>query len=459
VGSDNQSTVRLEETDRRAGGPAIQAVRWLSAGMPSLYTRLDRNRLTLGRGPEADVRLDAAGVSRLHAEIRRQGPVYVLSDEASTNGTFVNGTAVQHCALSAGDVLRLGEVLGVVVRLPAETDLEAPDDAELVPGLVCGPGLRQELTSLERAAPSDLPVVIVGETGTGKECVARAIHVRSGRPGEFHAINCAAVPAALAEAELFGHRKGAFTGAEQGGLGHFRAADRGTLFLDELADLPLGVQAKLLRVLQEHKVMALGGTRTENVNVRVLAAVQAPLEGLVAAGRVREDLAMRLSGLTLRLPPLRERRVDVAITFSYFLKAHSGGRAPAVEPRLLEALMLHEWPGNVRELELTAKRLLLLHGHEPALRRSMLPELARNAVKSAATRPSHAPNRTKSEHDSARLAAELRANGGNLARASEAVGISRQRAYRLLSGRTVSEFIAETGADGTGDDDDRSNPG
>jgi transcriptional regulator with PAS, ATPase and Fis domain len=172
-----------------------------------------------------------------------------------------------------------------------------------------------------------------------------------------------------------------------------------------------------------------------------VAAVQQPLAKLVQAERLREDLAMRLNGLVLELPPLRERRADIGVMLGYFLKQHSGGRPPALEPRLLEDLLLYAWPGNVRELELTVRKLLVLHGHDPKLRRSMLPDAMQTTAPPAHV-SSGVPDAERRQHDLSRLVRELRNNGQNLARAAEAIGVSRQRAYRLLDGRSVTELVA-----------------
>ncbi|HEY3495222.1 MAG TPA: sigma 54-interacting transcriptional regulator [Polyangiaceae bacterium] len=439
VSSEENSTLRLVESGQSVPASRVQAVRWISAGAEGSYTELAQNSITLGRDERSAVRLDAAGVSRHHAELARQGPIYAIRDCGSTNGTFVNGRRVQHSALSPGDVLRFGDVIGVVVRRDAETESALRDVWEVTPGVLFGPGLGRQLEQLRRVAPSDLPVVVVGETGTGKECVARALHALSGRSGQLHAVNCAALPDALAEAELFGYRKGAFTGAEQPAPGHLRAADRGTFFLDELADLPLSLQAKLLRVLQDKCVTALGETRPTPLDVRFVAAVQKPLVELVQAGRLREDLGMRLNGLIVELPPLRERRADIGVLLGYFLERHSGGRPPTLEPRLLEDLLLYAWPGNVRELELVVRKLVVLHGHEPRLRRSMLPA----EMRTAPPPPVRAlPDCERRDHDLSRLVHELKRNNQNLARAAESIGVSRQRAYRLLDGRSVGELVA-----------------
>lgn len=407
------------------------------------YTRLDRNELTIGRGDEHAVRVNTAGVSRRHAALKRQGPIYVLSDLGSTNGTFVNGEPVTHTPLSPNDVVRAGTLLGVVMRVDAALDLDAPDVEQPLPNLVIGPGLREQWRQVQRLGPSSLPIAVIGQTGAGKEAFAQGLHAASGRRGALQPVNCAALPATLAEAELFGYRKGAFTGAEQAGLGHFRAADGGTLFLDELPELPLAVQSKLLRALQDQKVLPLGETRAYPLDVRIVTAAQSGLRELVAAGKLREDLAMRLDGASIELPPLSARRVDIAVLFLHFLALHAGGVVPEVEPRALEELLLYGFPGNVRELELITRRLLVLHGHEAPLRASFLPEVVRRPSRRATSNPPPA-GAERHAGDLSSLCAELRQNGKNLARAAQAIGISRQRAYRLLAGRSIDAVLALT---------------
>jgi transcriptional regulator with PAS, ATPase and Fis domain len=393
------------------------------------------------------VSFEAAGLSRCHAEIYREGPAYISHDLGSTNGTYVNGRRVEYAPLSEGDVLRLGDVVGVVTRVQPEHRHDASDLLRLAPDLVFGPGLEATIDQVRRAAASDLPVVVVGETGAGKEYVAQALHLLSGRRGKLHAVNCAAIPAALAEAELFGHSRGAFTGAEQAALGHVRAADGGTLFLDELPELSPAVQAKLLRVLQDRQVTPLGETRAVTVDVRVVAACQQPLEELVEARLLRQDLAARLAGLIVIVPPLRQRRVDIGVYFRYFLERQAPGRTPQLDPRLLECLLLHDWPGNVRELDLLTRRLVALHGNEPLLRRSFLPEALRDKVAADAAPPQPAAGSVdRDEHDLQRLAEELRRHELNVTRAAAAAGISRSRAYRLMGGRSPQQFLAELGA-------------
>jgi transcriptional regulator of acetoin/glycerol metabolism len=422
---DADSTAREESS---AGAPPRRlALEWV---WPSRrLQRLQGARLEIGRGSTCAIALNGPGVSRAHAELYRQGPLYVLRDLGSTNGTWLGGKRVEHAPVSPGHVIRVGEWIGVFI----ECGDEATAFSELAPGLFGGPLLGELLTPLRLAATSTLPVLLIGSTGTGKERVARAAHHFSKRRGPFVAVNCAALPEQLAEAELFGYRRGAFTGAERASHGHFRSAHGGTLFLDEMPELSLGLQAKLLRVLEDNQVLGLGESTTVSVDVRIIAASQRPLRALVAEGKLRQDLAARLNGIELRLPPLAERRADVAALFQQFLHQHCGGHPPAVEARLIEALCLHDWPDNVRELELLARKLLAVHGHEPTLRRQHLPaELA--ALNDGASKPDRAATipRDRREHDVSRLKLELERNGGNVKAAAQTLGISRQRIYRLI---------------------------
>ena len=221
------------------------------------------------------------------------------------------------------------------------------------------PPMRALHELLAKVAPSDVSVLIHGETGTGKELVARALHEHSPRRTKaFLAENCAAVPANLLESELFGHKKGSFTGAIADRAGHFVVADGGTVFLDEIGDMPLAMQAKLLRVLQEGEVRPVGSNKTQKVNVRVVAATNKDLPAMCRQGTFREDLYFRLNVVTLVLPPLRERKGDVAHLARFFLERLSAelGREIGLSPAALVLLERWRWPGNVRELENVMRR-------------------------------------------------------------------------------------------------------
>jgi two-component system NtrC family response regulator len=358
----------------------------------------------------------------------------------------LNGVKVAVSPLRCGDVIRLGEWVGLLAFEPDEPGYLRP----LFPGgWYAGPTLAQAVEPVRRAAATDLPIVVQGETGSGKEGMARAIHHWSQRSGPFVAVNCAALPAPLAEAELFGYAKGAFTGANQARLGYFRAAHNGTLLLDEVLELPFLLQAKLLRVLEQREIQPLGETRPVHIDVRVVAASQEPLETAVAEGRFRADLLARLDGLTVKIPPLRQRREDIVPLFEHFISQHSGGHAPKIEGRLVEQLLLYDWPLNVRELLLLVRRLLAVHGGEPSLRHSFLPDRmrphsdARSSVKAATRRP------TDDQDSLEALVDALRAYSGNVARAAEAVGISRSRAYRLLDAQPDFDLAGFRSAPGT----------
>lgn len=230
--------------------------------------------------------------------------------------------------------------------------------------------LRQMLWRVEQVASTDACVLVTGETGTGKELIARAIHDRSLRKdGPLVTVNCAALPANLIEAELFGHEKGAFTGAVSRRTGRFEAADRGTVFLDEIGDLPLELQSKLLRVLQEHEFERVGSTRTHKVDVRVVAATNRDLASGVAEGSFRPDLFYRLNVFPIEVPPLRERREDVPVLVKYFVEKHEtklGKKFRTIPKTTMEALEAYDWPGNIRELEHVIERATIV-SPEPEL--------------------------------------------------------------------------------------------
>jgi transcriptional regulator of acetoin/glycerol metabolism len=428
----SSTTLPSESTAQVLGRKQGTAVAWV---YPQALTTKLAGRIVVGRDESCDVPLLGNEVSRRHAELRVDGPIVAVRDLESRNGVFVNAARVTDAPLTPGDVVRCGEWVGVIVVV----DDASPSFSEIGPGWYGGSALRAAVEPAKKIAP-ELPIIVQGETGTGKEGTARAIHAWSGRRGAFIAVNCAALPAELAEAELFGYRKGAFTGADQTSPGLFRAAEGGTLFLDEILDLPLALQAKLLRVLEERQVRALGETKTIAIDVKVVAATQEPLGSAVAAQKFRADLHARLDGLTIALPPLRSRREDIIPLFGEFLRQHAGGKPPALEPKLIEALCLYDWPLNVRELLLLTRRTLGLHGHEPTLRRAHLPERIWKAAAAAAGESSPGSSSsgrlrraTSDEAEFEALVAALRNANGSVARAAEAIGISRARAYRLIA--------------------------
>jgi len=437
------TTITESSAPRHGEGAATLALVWLfpRADLPSvaLHTQGEGEWL-IGRDPACAIRLEGNDVSRRHAAIRRtaaESAVQIV-DLGSRNGIRVNGSSVTSAELLCGDVVRVGGWVGVVAAAQSEF-------GEIAPGLLGGAVLQAAVAPLRQVAPSSLTIVLEGETGTGKEIVTRSVHAWSGRPGPLVAVNCAALPEGLAEGELFGYRRGAFTGAERASPGFFRSAQGGTLLLDEVSDLPLPLQAKLLRVLQEGEVQPLGETRTTPVDVRIVVASQQPLMDAVREGRFRADLLARLDGITVRLPPLRQRKEDVPHLFSHLLREWTKGRAPAVECDLVERLCVHDWPFNVREVVQLVRQLLVLHPGGSLLRAEHLPaRIGMPAVEASAATPAGKggpraePLRASSEPvELSTLLSALRTARGNVARAAAMLGITRQRAYRLMESHAV----------------------
>ncbi len=286
-------------------------------------------------------------------------PIRNLVDQARARGLAEDEVERPSVPSLRPHMDELGEMVDICNRITRA--LPVVQARQLFPEIVCSSrAMLQVLTVIERAAHTGTTVLIHGESGTGKELVARSIHRHSDRHERpFMPINCAAIPATLLESELFGHEKGAFTGAVQRRLGRFEAAEGGTVFLDEIGEMPLDMQAKLLRVLQERVVTPVGGNRTVPVDVRMVAATNRNLESMVEAGTFRQDLFFRLSVLPVRLPPLRERREEIPVLVQAFLRRFSDQEI-RVSPEAMRFLIAHSWPGNVRELENAIEAALVL---------------------------------------------------------------------------------------------------
>ncbi|MBQ9407092.1 MAG: sigma-54-dependent Fis family transcriptional regulator [Desulfovibrio sp.] len=309
---------------------------------------------------------------------------------------------------------------------------------ELAGGTVIGqsPAMRQLLEMVATIAPSEATVLISGESGTGKEVIARSIHESSKRrDGPYVAVNCAALAENLLESELFGHEKGAFTGAERRREGRFQAAHKGTIFLDEIGEIPVAMQAKLLRVIQERELQPVGGDRTYKVDVRILAATNRDLARDVEEGLFRQDLYYRLNVVALHLPPLRERREDIPLLAMHFLQRfarRNGKTVKGFTPAAMDRLLKHVWPGNVRELENVVERAVVLLMGAYVSERELPPTLTERGT--AAPRQHDFANMTLEEIERMAVQDTLAQVGGNKSEAARRLGINRKTLQAKLDG-------------------------
>jgi DNA-binding NtrC family response regulator len=313
---------------------------------------------------------------------------------------------------------------------PSESEDEeaGPEDLPETEMIGSSPGMVEIYKTVSKVAPTDATVVIEGETGTGKELIARMVHRFSNRAAHpFVPVDCAAIPAALLESELFGALKGAFTGADRDRIGVFEGANRGTVFLDEIGDIDPGFQVKLLRFLQEREIRPVGSAREKKVDVRVVVATNRDLQKMVEDGKFREDLWFRLNVVRLTLPPLRERRNDVPLLARFFLNKYNGryNRDVKLTESGLKALKDFTWPGNVRQLQHLIERLTILAPHE-----RIDAEAVQDAI--SAMDPGGAAGETLAETESDQIRRVLAATGGNKSRAAAILGIERKTLYRKL---------------------------
>ncbi len=369
--------------------------------------------LAVGRVQEADIRIDSDSISRRHA-IVHVGDGIEVEDVGSSNGTKVGGQKIERgvrVAVDAGDLIEFG---GVSVVVQGALD--------------AGRGGANKKTTMhrladvaERVARSEISVLLTGETGVGKEVFARRIHDLSPRGGPFVALNCGALSQQLLESELFGHEAGAFTGAKQTKPGLLETAEGGTIFLDEVGEMPLDAQVRLLRVLEERRVLRVGGLQPRPIDVRFVSASNRDLQKEVAAGGFREDLYYRLNGITLAIPPLRERLGELPKLASTFIEqaaARSGTPAPSLSAAALSRLEGHRWPGNIRELRNVVERAVVLCGDGPIEPEHLFPsELVGGLTPGADDGP---------QDERSRIMAALAECAGNQTRAAKLLGISRK---------------------------------
>jgi len=313
---------------------------------PPFYALRDGS-CTIGSASASDLVVSDPTVSRRHASVEVVPEGITVTDLGSRNGTFYLGNRFEKITLPLGSSIRVG---GVTVTFEADTVALAGMvlDEESFRGMVgTSVAMRRVFAMLARLEGSLVPVVVLGESGVGKELIARAIHEGTRADAPFIAVNCAAIPRELVTSELFGHRRGAFTGAVESRRGAFELADGGTLFLDEVGELPLEIQPVLLRALETGEIRPVGEEKTRHVNVRLVCATNRDLQAEVSAGRFREDLFFRIAVVTIEVPPLRERPEDVEVLARLFARAHGAVELP---DDLIAQLRTHDWPGNAREL-------------------------------------------------------------------------------------------------------------
>ena len=393
--------------------------------------------LVLGGAEGVELVIADPAVSRLHAELELLDSGLWVRDLESRNGTFVQGVRVTRACIPDGGQLRVGATDLTLSYAPEATPVEIWPEGRFGPMVGNSIPMREMFARLSRVARSEATVLIQGETGTGKEVAARAIHEASSRAGEaFVIIDCGALPENLLEAELFGHSRGAFTGAVEARAGAIEAADGGTVFLDEVGEVPLNMQPKLLRVLESRTVRRVGETAHRPVNVRFLSATNRDLRTMVNTRAFREDLYFRLAVLPVTIPPLRERPADILALVHHFLPAEA---LQAVSPQMVRELMARPWLGNVRELRNFVERAVALGAREAmALSGSSgLPEgtdaqmrLPR-ALLTLPYREMREQVLQAAERDY--LEALLERHDRNISDAAEASGLNRTSLYRLVA--------------------------
>jgi transcriptional regulator with PAS, ATPase and Fis domain len=444
------STQVIEPTGRlELPGAEIEVVEGPDRGAAR---RLGAGGLRIGTGAGSDLVLTDRTVSRLHCELRSEGGAIHVVDSGSTNGTYVDGVRVHSAELAPGSRLRIGAtVLSVSVGERLSIELSARHRFGDVLG--ASVEMRRMFGILEKIAPTDTSVLIQGETGTGKELVARAIHDASPRArGPFVVVDCGAIAENLIESELFGHVRGAFSGAVGDRRGLVEEADGGTLFLDEIGELPPALQPRLLRVLEAFEVRRVGANTSRRVDVRIVAATNRPLARSVNDGTFREDLYYRLAVVEIQLPPLRARRDDLVMLAEHFFRRYAGDKEP-LPPALLSSLMSRAWPGNVRELRNYIERSVSLGVSATApVAAAPSPDPVAATATPQPVVPIHLPLKDAraawtEQFELLYVKALLDKTQGNVTRAAELAGINRRSLQRLVASLGIRDPAPPDGSD------------
>jgi transcriptional regulator with GAF, ATPase, and Fis domain len=436
VENDLNATVRLKTHSLPVGSFRVDVIAGADLGRSATAVE---GKLTVGTADDAALRLTDPTVSRYHVEFEATAEGVIFRDLGSTNGTAHAGAFVREGRALQSTEFHLGRT---ALRLVMDgSSGEVPISAGRSFGAMLGASapMRRVYALLERAAPTTVPVLLLGESGTGKELAARALHAASPRASRpLEVVDCGGLPPTLIESELFGHERGAFTGAVGEREGAFERADGGTLFLDELGELPLELQPKLLRALGEGEVRRVGGRKAKKVDVRVVAATNRDLRREVNAGRFRADLYYRLAVITVSLPPLRERLDDLGVIVPPMVeKIRRERRVPsqvAVDPALLQTLRSHDWPGNVRELRNYLEQYVVLQVAMPFERADVSAAATADELTAGLDAlPLRAAKAELVERFERRyLARMLAESNGNVAEAARRAGVDRGTVFRAM---------------------------
>jgi transcriptional regulator with GAF, ATPase, and Fis domain len=416
----------------------------------------DQNVVSMGAMDDNDVVLNEETVSRYHCKVIQDQDGYILQDQSSTNGTFINRVRIREAYLKSGCMVQLGKV-ELKFYFADEKVPIVPSQKERLGSLIGrNVKMREIYGIIEKIAPAGTTVVIEGETGTGKEVVAQTIHQLSPRSsGPMMIFDCGAVPENLIESELFGHEKGSFTGAIMTRQGLFEMAHGGSLFLDELGELNLELQPKLLRALEQREIKRVGSSKSQKVDVRVIAATNRNLEEEVRAGRFRQDLFYRLSVVRILIPPLRERPEDIPPLVDHFLKTHSFNRTPdgtlrvqGIDREALDLLAGYRWPGNVRELLNVIERAVSF-SEGTTIQVRDLPDQLRLAGTSPGVEAvtgevtfKTAKEKWVSSFERDYILALLRKNNGNISHAAREADIDRKYFRKLMRKYGIDASVA-----------------